>query len=72
MQGGPKHGPYYARYWWQDGRRFKRYVRQDDGVHAAAACAERRAADRDARAQAASLREAWRDMRTMIREVEHG
>ena len=35
MHGGPKHGPYYARYWWQDGRRYKRYVRQQDAQQAA-------------------------------------
>ena len=48
MQGGPKHGPYYARYWWQDGRRYKRYVRQQDAEQVAAACSARRAAERDA------------------------
>jgi hypothetical protein len=52
MNGGPKHGPYYARYWWRDGRRYKRYVRQGDAQQLAAACADRRATERAERAQA--------------------
>ena len=72
MQGGPKHGPYYARYWWHAGRRYKRYVRQVDGEQATTACAVRREAQRDQRAQAESARQAWREIRALIREVERG
>src|SRR5690348_10150560 len=57
MQGGPKHGPYYARYWWQDGRRYKRYVRQDEAEEVAAACSARRVAQHRERARAEAARQ---------------
>jgi hypothetical protein len=72
MQGGPKHGPYFWRYWWQDGRRHKRYVRQHDATQAATACADRRVVERGERAQADAARQAWREILALIREVEHG
>jgi Family of unknown function (DUF6788) len=72
MQGGPKHGPYYARYWWRDGQRYKRYVRQDEAEKATAACSARRQAERDERIQAEAARQAWREIRALIREVERG
>jgi len=72
MNGGPKHGPYYARYWWRDGRRHKRYVRQHDAADVAAACSTRREAERREREQADEARQAWRAIRALIRELEHG
>src|SRR5688500_11932577 len=72
MQDGPRHGPYFARYWWRDGRRHKRYVRQVDVEAVAAACADRRATERDERRRADEARQAWRDIRDLIREVERG
>lgn len=72
MRGGAKHGPYFARYWWRDGRRLKRYVRLGDAASAASACAERRAAECQARAAVGAATDAWRGMRDMIREAEHG
>ena len=70
--GGPKHGPYYARYWWRDGRRHKCYVRQEDAAQAAAACADRREAERSERARTAETRKWWREVRALIKEIEHG
>jgi hypothetical protein len=72
MHGGPKHGPYYTRYWWQDGRRQKRYVRREDAAESAAACAVRRQIEKDARARAEAAREEWRNVRALIRSLEHG
>jgi hypothetical protein len=72
MSGGPKHGPYYARYWWRNGRRHKRYVRQRDAADVVAACATRRDFERDGRVRTEEAREAWRDVRALIREIEHG
>jgi hypothetical protein len=72
MHGGPKHGPYYARYWWQKGRRYKRYVRREDAAESTAACAVRRQTEQDAREQAEAVREDWRNVRERIRSLEHG
>ena len=72
MCGGPKHGPYYTRYWWRDGRRHKRYVRRQDAGQLVAACADRRETEREERAGARAARQAWRDVRALIREIEHG
>jgi hypothetical protein len=71
-QGGPKHGPYYARYWWQDGRRYKRYVRRQDAEQLAVACIDRRESERAERVRADEAHQAWRDIRALIREAEHG
>ena len=70
MQGGAKHGPYFARYWWRDGRRYKSYVRQSDAQQLTAACADRRKAERDGRARLEETRRAWREVRALIRELE--
>jgi len=72
MQGGPKHGPYYARYWWRDGRRYKRYVCQRDAADVVAACFARRESERDGRARAEEARQEWRDVLALIREAERG
>ena len=72
MQGGLRHGPYYARYWWQDGRRYKRYVHQAEAVELAAECTARRVGERQERARAESARRQWRGIRALIREVERG
>src|SRR4051812_29091400 len=72
MNGGPKHGPYYARYWWQGGRRYKAYVRSNDAPEAFAACADRRWAERVDRSVAGASRQEWRHLLTLIREIEHG
>ena len=72
MNGGPKHGPYYARYWWQNGRRHKTYIRSVDAPEAVAACADRRQAERVTRSAAEASRQAWRRIRTFIRDFEHG
>jgi hypothetical protein len=72
MHDGPKHGPYYAQFWWQDGRRRKRYVRQQDAAQVVVACAERRTVQRERRAVIEATRQEWRELRTLIREVERG
>jgi hypothetical protein len=72
MHGGPKHGPYYARYWWQEGRRYKRYVRREDAEQIARACSERRQAERERRAASEAAREEWREKRALVRMVEYG
>ena len=69
-QGGPRHGPYYARYWWQDGRRHKRYVRRFEVADIVAACSARRESELRKRAQADETYQAWRDARALIREAE--
>ena len=70
--GGPKHGPYYYRFWWQDGRRYKRYVRRADAEHTATACAGRRVTEHNQRKQAEGTRQRWRELLALIREVERG
>jgi len=72
MRDGPKHGPYFRRFWWQDGRRCRRYVRKEEAVDFAAACAIRREAERAERERNDATRQAWREVRTLIREVERG
>lgn len=70
MQGGSKHGPYYYRFWWQDGCRYKRYVRQQDAAPIAAACADRRRREREQRNRTEAARQQWRGLLALIREIE--
>ena len=72
MRGGPKHGPYFARYWWRGGRRCKGYVRRQDAERVGAACAIRRESEREERMRADAAHQAWREVRALIREIEHG
>ena len=72
MNGGPKHGPYFAQFWWQDGRRYKRYLRQDEAEDVASACSARRGTERRERARAQAARQEWRGLRGLIREIERG
>jgi hypothetical protein len=72
MQDGQRHGPYYARYWWRDGRRYKQYVRRRDAERAVNACAMRREIESAERTQADEAHRAWRDLRALIRGIEHG
>src|SRR4051795_8338416 len=68
MSGGAKHGPYYARCWWEGGIRRKAYVRKGEATEAVVACAERRHAERAARAKAEANRQEWRRIRALIKE----
>jgi hypothetical protein len=72
MHGGPRHGPYYARFWWRDGHRYKRYVRQRDAADGVAACSARREAEREGRVRTAEARQAWCEIRAQLREIERG
>jgi hypothetical protein len=72
MTSDQRHGPYYARYWWQAGRRYKRYVRRQDAEQLAAACADRRVSERTERSEASAARQTWRELLSLIREVERG
>jgi len=71
MRDGPKHGPYFTRYWWRDGRRYKRYVRRQDAAPLVAACANRRETERQERVRADEARQAWQEVRALLRETEH-
>ena len=66
MQGGTKHGPYFARYWREGGRRRKENIRVVDAPERRAACDERRRRERDERREAA---ETWGALRALLREV---
>ena len=70
--GGPKHGPYFARYRREGGRRQKECVRLPEAPERRAACDERRQVERAARAQAEAARQDWRHIRDLIRRVERG
>jgi hypothetical protein len=72
MSGGPKHGPYYARYWWEGGIRRKAYVRKGEAAGAVVACADRRRVEREVRADTEAHRQEWRRIRALLREYERG
>ena len=70
--GGPKHGPYFARYWREGGRRRKETVRLTDAPERRAACDGRRARHREERRQATEAWGAWRTLLREIRRYERG
>ncbi len=70
MRGGPKHGPYFARYWREGGRRRTEYVRLADVAERRAACDERRHLRRGARELTKETRQTWRTLLGALREYE--
>jgi hypothetical protein len=73
MKGGPRHGPYFARYWRAGTRRLKEYIRLDEVSARRAACDERRSQEREARRRVEDGRKAWRALLVALRAFErHG
>jgi hypothetical protein len=70
MRGGPKHGPYYSRYWREGGKRHKEYVRLADAEGRRAACDERRQGQHQFRQMAEDSQQAWRTLLGALREYE--
>jgi hypothetical protein len=68
--GGPRHGPYYSRYWREGGRRHKEYIRLDAARSRQAACDERRVREREDRRRVKDARKAWRELLGALRAYE--
>ena len=68
--GGAKHGPYFARYWREGGRRRKEAIRLAEAPPRRAACDARREREREARREAAEALDAWRALLGEIRKYE--
>ena len=67
---GRLHGPYYYRFWREDGRLRKVYVKPADVAAVRAACEEERRLVRAGRLARALGRQDWRRMVALLREVE--
>jgi hypothetical protein len=71
--GGKKHGPYFYRYWRQDGRLCKTYVPRDEVEAVRSQCRARQEAQREERRFEREAMEYLRRVRLQLREVErHG
>jgi hypothetical protein len=68
--GGPKHGPYYTRYWRDGGRRHKEYIPLADVQERREACDQRRQARRQCRRLVADTRRTWSRLVDALREYE--
>ena len=68
--GGPRHGPYYLRYWREGGRRRKEYIRLDAAEPRRAACEARRSREREDRRRVDDGRKAWRTLLDALRAYE--
>jgi hypothetical protein len=68
--GGPKHGPYYTRYWREGGRRRKEYIPLADVQARREACDRRRLANRQLRWLIADRRGTWSRLFGALREYE--
>lgn len=68
--GGPRHGPYYARYWREGGRRRKQYIRLDAVAERRGACDERRRRETESRRRSAVARGTWRASLAALRVFE--
>src|SRR4051812_47866632 len=68
--GGPRHGPYYLRYWREGGRRRKEYVRLDEAQKRRAACDERRSRECEGRRRLVEGRTSWRALVATLRAYE--
>ncbi len=65
---GALHGPYYYRFWREDGRLCKAYVKRSDVQVIRAACAAEREDRRQQRLLLALGRHAWREIMGLLRE----
>jgi hypothetical protein len=63
---GELHGPYHSRFWWEDGRLRKVYVRPAELDEVRARCEARRRARRTLQ----DGWDTWRALRAAVREVE--
>jgi hypothetical protein len=70
MRGSPRHGPYYTRYWREDGRRRKESIRLADAPDHRAACDARRRRERDGRRPVAQAWDTWRAILGEVRRHE--
>jgi hypothetical protein len=70
MQGGPRHGPYFTRYWREGGRRRKEYIRLDAAQERRVGCDERRSREREDRRRVDEGRTSWRALLGALRAFE--
>jgi hypothetical protein len=63
---GLLHGPYFARFWRQDGKLRKQYVKRDAVASVRAMCEARRQQERE---RAAAVND-WRAMVSVVKEAE--
>ena len=68
---GPLHGPYYFRFWRQDGRLRKTYVPRDAVEAVRSQCKARQVEQKEERRTEREALEYLRDLRRYLREVEH-
>ena len=68
--GGPKHGPYYTRYWREGGRRRKEYIPLADVEERRQACDQRRQARRQCRLLVVETRRTWSRLVGALRDYE--
>ncbi len=67
---GELHGPYYYRFWREDGRLRKAYIKQADLAAVRAACEAERQFLRAGRLAHALGQQDWRRLIALLREVE--
>lgn len=70
MRGGPQHGPYNVRIWYERGRMRKQYVKRADVEDVRLACDARRAIRQAERQELAASWVLLRRLRAHLREVE--
>lgn len=66
---GQLHGPYFYRFWRQDGKRFKRYIRKEDVAVTKAACKsyqEQKRLNKQSHQKHLTL---WRELKAKLNEV---
>jgi len=65
---GERHGPYHYRYYWQDGKRRKSYIRRSDLAAVRAACAAYRHQEKQRRLE---RQRALAQLRRMLGPLRH-
>ena len=69
---GPRHGPYWRRYYWEDGRRRKTYIPHAQVAIVKVAIDEQRRKRRERRHEQATWTAAWHDLAVGLREMTCG
>jgi hypothetical protein len=66
---GELHGPYYRRFWYVGGIRYKEYVRKRDLKAVLAACLAYKQEQRAQRIKLGEFMNRWRELRALLRRV---
>ena len=69
---GKPHGPYYVRFWYENGQPRKKYVKKSEFQAISAACLARKREQHEQRAMLRQAKQQWNDALYLLRSISRG